>query len=87
MAHEAVGDCFDESWTAAVPRLLDGLARDLPDLDGIIAVNGYTPHPVADGSVSDVGVDLVVGNGGVFAIEVVLAHEDHRQLPQLGQIE
>ena len=87
MAEEADHLAFEQRRAAAFARPLDDLARRLVDGEEIRAVDGHARQAEARGAV-DIAVHGhgIVARGG-FGIAVVLDHEDHRQVPDGGEIE
>ena len=88
MAAVPVGQAFDQRGPLARARLVIGGLRGAIDHVGIVAVDHDALEPVGGGAV---GGRLRhrgdVADRRVFHVEIVLADEDHRQLPHRGEIE
>ncbi len=83
-----IGHAFDQRRPAARARLVVGGNGSAVDHVGVVAVDHDARQPVARGAVGGRmrhGRD--VADRRIFHIEIVLAHEDHRQLPHRGEIE
>src|SRR5262249_35288589 len=81
----AVGLAFEEGWTFAPTRALDEAAHRGIDGLHVLAIDALR----VDAECLRPGEDLA-GDGfaarRVLAVEVVLAHVDHRQLPERGHV-
>ena len=83
-----VGQRLDHGRPAAGPGPVDRLGHRVVHRDHVVAVDEHAGHAVGRGAVGG-----RVGDGGdrrdrgVLHVAVVLAHEEHRQLPDRGQVE
>ena len=87
MRSGAVGLAFDERGTAAAAGAGDGPADDLVHSQDIVAVDRDAGNAIAVCSVGDL---VVAGGGGkrdFGGVEVVLADEDGRQVPNGGHVD
>src|SRR5699024_2538737 len=83
---EPVGHGLDEGRPLALASGLDGGADRLVDLDRVVAVHMEGPHRIALRAITDLLGRGAEGVGGVLGVAVVLAQEDHRQVPHGGQV-
>src|SRR5580704_750488 len=81
----AVGDELQERGPLAVPCPLDVLRRCRVDLANVLAVDRLVGHPERGGACADIAGSRL-GEVRVLVVAVVLADEDHRQLPQLREV-
>ena len=88
VAAVAIGQALDQRRAAAGARLVEGLFRRAIDHVGVVAVDHDLLQPVGRGAVAGRARHRGdVGDRGVFHVEVVLADEDHRQLPHRGEVQ
>ena len=87
VAAPAVGERFDQRrpFAGACPR--HGLAGRLPDREHVVAVDRDPGTAEGGGLAGNARVGGGLGQGRLRCIEVVLAHEKHRQLLHGGEID
>jgi hypothetical protein len=86
MGAETIGAVFEELRTLAAANLLGGASGRRLDCDHIHAIDSHARHLIAGGFAKEIGLDLCPGQRHSHRIEVVLAHEQHRQMPQRCQV-
>ena len=87
MAADAVGLRFDQRRSFTAPGSFDGIERSLRDLPEIVAVDDHARHGIGARPICHVRHRGRALGRGRHAVAVVLAHEDHRQLPHRGHVE
>ncbi len=83
---QAHGHGFDEYRPFAASYLLDHLLHAIVESHRVVAVELDPFEAVGFGAAGEVLAGGVLGNRRVFAYLVVLAEENHRQIPQPGQV-
>ena len=86
VAAVAVGHRLDQLRTAVLARAAKGLGHDAVDVERVHAVAAGAGHAVALGLQRQVGDRRVAVKRGAHAELVVDDHEDHRQLPERGEV-
>ena len=88
VAAVAIGQALDQRRAVAGARLGEGRLRGAVDLVGVVAVDHDLLEPVGGGAVAGRMLDRRdVADRRVFHVEIVLAHEHDRQLPDRGEIQ
>jgi hypothetical protein len=88
MAAVPVGDALDQRGAAARARLGIGRGGGAVDDVGVVAVEDDALEPVSRGAIGGGMLDRRhLADRRIFHIEIVLADEDHRQLPHCGEIQ
>ena len=84
---EAIGHGLDEGRPLAAPRLIHGLGGRGEQRRHVVPVHAHPAHPVGGRALGDgagLGVD---GLRRELGVAVVLADEDHRQVPHARQVQ
>ncbi len=87
MSPRAIGFAFDKSRTAAGPGPFDGFTSNLVNRDDVVAVNLLAGSPVVRGPPSDVGNAARIVESDFGRELVVLADEQHGQVPDAGHVQ
>ena len=83
----AVGAALEQRGPIAISGAVDGQAGCLVNGQDVVAVDVDSGHSVAVAPAGHAGVAGRVGKGHLGRELVVLAHEQHRQLPDAGHVE
>ena len=88
MSAVPISQAFDQGRPAAGARLVIGGARGAIDDVGVVAVDDDARQPIGGGAVGRrMRHRGDVADRRIFHVEIVLADEDHRQLPHCGEIQ
>ncbi len=87
MSAGAVGPAFDQSRTATASRPRDGFTRHAVDFQNIVPVDGHARDPIGRTARADAGIAAGIGERDFGGELIVLAEEQHRQLPDAGHVE
>ena len=87
MGAQAIGAAFQKIGLAALAHRMHGAARGGFDRDHVHAVDRFGCDPIARRLALDVGFRFRDRQRRSHGVEIVLAHEQHRQCPQRGEIE
>ena len=79
-------NCLDKHRTFACAHIGHHFGHDRVKCGRVIGIHAYAPETKRGGAAGKVGAGGIVGNPGVFADLVVLAHENDRQPPCPGQV-
>ncbi len=83
----AVGAALDQCGPVAASGTVNGLVGCLVNGQDVVAVDVDSGHSIAGAAAGHAGVAGRVGKGHFGRELVVLAHEQHRQLPDAGHVE
>src|SRR5262249_32562974 len=86
VAKVAPGPGLYQGWSFPPPGPSDGLAGGLVDGDHVVAINCDARDVVGGGAVCDARRRAVVADRRGFSELVGLTDEEHRQLPDCGQV-
>ena len=87
MGAQPVGAAFEEIGLAALAHRMNGAPGGGLDRDDVHAVDRFGRDPVARRFALDVGLRFRDRQRGSHGVEIVLAHEQHRQFPERGKIQ
>ena len=87
MRAQPIGAAFQKIGLAGFAHRMDRTARCGLDGDHVHAVDGFGGNPVARRLALDVGFRFRNRQRRSHGVEIVFAHEQHRQSPQRGQIQ
>src|ERR1035437_5967640 len=87
MGPGSVSVAFEQGWPVTGPGSAHCFAGDLPDRDDIVPVEAEAGHPVHRSALADDRVPSHARKWYFGRELVVLAHENHRELPDRGQVE
>ena len=87
MPLQAMTDRLDQRGAAPFTGALHGFPGGFIHGDRVSAVDANARHLVGIGTLREIFRQRVVGQRGVFGVLVVLADENHRELPDGGEVE